>query len=694
MQDITALYKQNFNAQDYVKNFLGPDSPDHPLSESPGKALVDSKLRVALSRLNISVKEVDQKIHELVIQHSNEFLESITNISVLHQSAQKIHKDSAALNEGALMYVTKLSNHRARQMIHEPLESIRKHQEELKQMHGMDELITRVESVMHAFHRLISIMDDVAECDITVHMQDAAVLDQHATKVVTASLLLEELDILLPHGLIFGHQNTSIDTSKSAQGVLDLDIVKPYVSQINPMKTMLREQIENLLLCGLRNLSPSLLGAALQAACSLGLLNIVMQNLLNDLTDVLTDRTNAALDLFSIGKELGETQPPLISSSNGTPLYSARDNKTSAHETQERLQKWSTLVWQRIRTLIVDELAPIYIKVYMLERVLSLKQGKTLSETYLGMISKELKQSPTDLLWTSFCTLLESVSSKCMQESDFWKYIFVRSFPKFLSIFHELLSRVSMFSDHSKQIHNPIPKPIHKYLSNLSREYLICFVKRWEEAQHHICSCFTPSNKNLQNMEKVVQLIAMLRTDIEECVFDKSLLQEITQTATDVMCKFINQLRAMICQDESAFTLTTQQFTQSQSINVGVGQILKQIFESMSEMNKLSFLEVKSMASETKRMVTQTMQEALRGPLLLSFGLEMSAILGRIHRLRSESSAIDQRPEAKGTDTSAYMLEFCNRTRNLRTKFLPSYILPDGHYQWYATSYRLTCAGH
>ncbi|WFD17268.1 hypothetical protein MARU1_003317 [Malassezia arunalokei] len=635
MQDITALYKQNFNAQDYVKNFLGPDSPDHPPSESPGKASVDSKLRVALSRLNISVKEVDQKIHELVIQHSNEFLESITNISVLHQSAQKIHKDSAAINESALVYVTKLSNHRARQMIHEPLESIRKHQEELKQMHGMDELITRVESVMHVFHRLISIMDDVAECDITVHMQDAAVLDQHATKVVTASLLLEELDILLPHGLIFGHHNTSIATSKSAQGVLDLDIVKPYVSQINPMKTMLREQIENLLLCGLRNLSPSLLGAALQAACSLGLLNIVMQNLLNDLTDVLTDRTNATLDLFSIGKELGETQPPLISSSTFFPLYSARDNKTSAHETQERLQKWSTLVWQRIRTLIVDELAPIYIKVYMLERVLSLKQGKTLSETYLGMISKELKQSPTDLLWTSFCTLLESVSSKCMQESDFWKYIFVRSFPKFLSIFHELLSRVSMFSDHSKQIHNPIPKPIHKYLSNLSREYLICFVKRWEEAQHHICSCFTPSNKNLQNMEKVVQLIAMLRTDIEECVFDKILLQEITQTATDVMCKFINQLRAMICQDESAFTLTTQQFTQSQSINVGVGQILKQIFESMSEMNKLSFLEVKSMASETKRMVTQTMQEALRGPLLLSFGLEMSAILGLLVRDKS-----------------------------------------------------------
>ena len=104
-QDITALYQQNFNAQDYVKKFLGPDSPDRPPSESPGKASVDSKLRVALSRLNISIKEVDQKIHELVKQHSNEFLESITDISALHERAQNIHKDSAALNKSALMYV-------------------------------------------------------------------------------------------------------------------------------------------------------------------------------------------------------------------------------------------------------------------------------------------------------------------------------------------------------------------------------------------------------------------------------------------------------------------------------------------------------------------------------------------------------------------------------------------------------------
>lgn len=579
-------------------------------------------------------------------------------------------------------------------MIREPLETIQKQQGELKQIHRMDELMTRAESIMNVFHRLVRIMDDVSECDVMAHMQDATVLDQHATKVVTAALLLEELDILLFQGSDFVQQKACLDFSESAQSASDLDIVKPYMSQMNPMKTMLREQIENLLLCGLRSLSPSLLGAALQAASSLGFLNTVVQNLLNDLTEVLTERTSTTLDLFSVGKELGETQPPLIPINYLKPVYRVRSNKVTALETQEQLQKWSTLVWQRIQTLIVDELAPIYSKVYMLECVLGLKHGKVLSETYLEVICKELKQPPTDVLWTSFCTNFENVSNKCMQESEFWYFIFVRSFPKLLSIFHELLSRVAMFSDHANQPHNPIPEPIHEYLLNRTREYLICSIKRWEEAQLHICSCVTPSNKNVQHVEEVGLFIAMLHVDIEECAFDTTLRREITQTATDVMCKFINQLRAMIRQDENAFTLTLQQLTPSQTINVTVGEICKQIFEFMSEMKNLKYPEVQNMVLESKRMVTQTMQECLQGPLLFSFGLEISAILGRIHRFRFETSTINPRPNTKELETSAYMFECCARVRNLRTMLLPSYALPDGQYQWYASSYSLTCTGH
>lgn len=111
IQDITVLYKESFNAQDYVKKFLEPSSPDQQPGESSEEASVDSNLRVALSRLNISIREVDQKIHELVTQNSNEFLECITNISALHDRTHNIHKDLVALNQNAQSYVKERSYH-------------------------------------------------------------------------------------------------------------------------------------------------------------------------------------------------------------------------------------------------------------------------------------------------------------------------------------------------------------------------------------------------------------------------------------------------------------------------------------------------------------------------------------------------------------------------------------------------------
>ena len=110
MQDITALYKENFNTQDYVKKFLGPDSPNHQPAES-SEVSVDSNLRVALSRLNISIREVDLKIHELVTQNSSEFLECITDVSALHNKTLNIHNDLVALNQNAKSYVKELPYH-------------------------------------------------------------------------------------------------------------------------------------------------------------------------------------------------------------------------------------------------------------------------------------------------------------------------------------------------------------------------------------------------------------------------------------------------------------------------------------------------------------------------------------------------------------------------------------------------------
>ena len=72
--DHAAFLRDDFDAQTYASQFLSsPAQPQEPGSVSENTldvsnrvASVDTDMRVALSRLNVSITEVDQDIHGLV----------------------------------------------------------------------------------------------------------------------------------------------------------------------------------------------------------------------------------------------------------------------------------------------------------------------------------------------------------------------------------------------------------------------------------------------------------------------------------------------------------------------------------------------------------------------------------------------------------------------------------------------------
>lgn len=568
---------------------------------------------------------------------------------------------------------------RARKSIREPLDTIRKQQDELKGLNATDELVVRAEIILTMCHRLVESMDSVAECDVMTQMQDAQALDKHAKQVAQAAVFFEELAAFVEHDTqAFQHQDDF-----EGIGVVHLDVIKPYVAHMPQIKTTLREHIENLLLCGLRNLSPGLLGSALQAAYHLGLLTSVVHNLLDDLTDVLAERTNAALDLIAVGKQLGETQPPVVPFNYSVPMYRSRVPSPSANTSNSaQVQKWTGAVWRRIRGLIVDELAPIHAKVYMLERVLQLKHGKDVNETFSDVVKHELKRSPTDMLLTSFCNNLELLSSECIQESNFWKFVFVASYPKLLRNFRELLSRVAMLSDNAES-QNAVPEPIRAYLSIRTQAFLKSTLQRWEDARQRVRSCMNPNAKNLQSENEVPRFVHMLRESIEECAFDKPLLSEVVATASNMMDTFFTQISSMIRKDESAFSMTTPQPSQSQACNISVGCTLKQLLVSLADIDALELSETRQAVTEWQQKISEIVQKSLLEPLLTSFRYDLTTILGRVHRFRLNRPALALRSDTINADASVYMHEFCARTTYFRTRLLPYYTTPLSPIHWY-----------
>lgn len=116
--DVSALYKDDFDAQDYVKTFLGSGTSDaHSNDEefssdsSRRNESISSHLRVSLSRLSLCITEVDQRIHELVSQHGTEFLLSIKHVSSLYGTMKTIQHNLSMLDDRAQWYVLLRTTH-------------------------------------------------------------------------------------------------------------------------------------------------------------------------------------------------------------------------------------------------------------------------------------------------------------------------------------------------------------------------------------------------------------------------------------------------------------------------------------------------------------------------------------------------------------------------------------------------------
>ncbi|WFD18843.1 hypothetical protein MCAP1_001055 [Malassezia caprae] len=117
------------------------------------------------------------------------------------------------------------------------------------------------------------------------------------------------------------------------------------------------------------------------------------------------------------------------------------------HALSPPLLRWIDIIWERIQTFIVVELGSIVNKVQMLERILQRKYAPQSTQTLLDIVVSNLGDSPTTLLWSAFARSLEQLVHECIQESDFWWYIFVFSYPKLADQFNMLASHLIILSD-------------------------------------------------------------------------------------------------------------------------------------------------------------------------------------------------------------------------------------------------------
>lgn len=104
------MYRDDFDAHSFVQQFLGPGNAnhgDHFDSDSIQSKSID--LRVGLSRLNMSITEVDHKIHELMGQHSKAFIQRLGQIKQVRDTMASLNTEMQQIEETGTKYVAQLT---------------------------------------------------------------------------------------------------------------------------------------------------------------------------------------------------------------------------------------------------------------------------------------------------------------------------------------------------------------------------------------------------------------------------------------------------------------------------------------------------------------------------------------------------------------------------------------------------------
>ena len=438
------------------------------------------------------------------------------------------------------------------------------------------------------------------------------------------------------------------------------------------MQESLLEQVENVLMCGLRSLSPPLLGTALQAALHLNLLGPVVSNFLDDLNDVLLERWRTVLDLLAVGKELGETQLPILSSSLKT--HPAEHIALSSP-----LPRWIDTIWERLRTFIVDELGSIVNKVQMLERILQRKYAPQSNETLFDIVVSKLKDSPISLLWSTFSQNLEQLVRECVHEYDFWWYIFVYSYPKFADLFSMLTSHLTLLSD------DFMPSQWTGYTEKLlifrEKDYHGMLVQKWYSLSQDIQrAAFEESGSGSQ---AIMNFMAQLRRELEACLDQPPLQLRTFLAAAERLDSLLNLLKSSIKKGDDVWSFTNKQPTAQQQQNIRIAEVFQSLYDSLLQWNTAYQEDIEKKLAEWRTDIVKIVSDELLSPLVNKIKVNANLSLSRIHQCKRILTPETYSSLVMETEVSPYMLDFVSQIDFVQTHLVSRYILRGTNIKWY-----------
>jgi hypothetical protein len=703
----------SFDPQEYANNILeappvastsngqSSKTPDHWLTQTSRKDLdVEGDVSVALSRLNLAIDDVDRLIRDEVTEHANDLLTHTSTLLALRPNLAVLTTSLGALQDHQSKLVQRISVPRASLTADTTrLSKMRSAQSLVKRSERFVKLVRRLQGQMKSLsvaerktddrNRLESLQemegegegaDGIPEDDLL----DAEMGEERGRGLSMAALTLSEIVLLIEPNRkkIARHtQQIQLDDGPDGQSEVtlsSLDFVRELVPFVNESRDRVTNLMEDMVVRGLRDLSPTLLSTSLQTAYNLGQLADLVRDLLADLNDVIRDRVAAAFDMQSLSKELGTREPNL----HQTGTYSSYRSKRG--QTQQdttvstpQSQKWNAALWSRLETLIVGEMGAVCSKVYTLERVLSLKTDRMTGTNYLEEAMSVLGDRPSAIFWMTLSKAVETQTLQWTKTSSFLSQTFASSYPRLVRVFHDFFDKVAIYAEtvsYTSSAQSPETLQMLAALSHLQEAYVS---RSRSKLDGFLSSSF--SSQRIAGSKEGQLAARMVGEEIDRARFDPLLLKSVLQMVQDWLSSLIKSVREQRSRDSTAHSLQRASTTPAQLSNAGLTSAL---FALQGGLRKV----VDKGPEECNEGITIILKQAEHlyrhdfvEPLLHAITKELSDTIARMHYV---DFGLDQDSVIGGSGGSAYMSDLSDRMWYIREQLLVHYTVESDKTTW------------
>lgn len=291
---------------------------------------------------------------------------------------------------------------------------------------------------------------------------------------------------------------------------------------------------------------------------------------------------------------------------------------------------------------------------------------------YVEILTQQLHEKPTDLLWMSFARNFRMIVHECIEESDFWRFIVTSTYPHLLAIFKELFARIALLTDESSVPtgYEDWPKSVLSLLGELEQSYLRTVTQELGERRQFVHTLLSSPSSAADTPALTHALMRIVTTESSACATDERLASRVAETLSSAINAMFVDLSTQISRDDLAYTLQKPQPPRQQLQNAAVMAVLIAFLQDLRAHSDSLHAHVSEQALEWERTASRILHQDLMDPLCRSVQAELVSVLARMSRFKLEKARAAPGAHPNKAPVSTYMLELHARLTSLRNGVL------------------------